>query len=184
MDACTHGLKQAGSFIGDVIVQQEGAVRTDLGILCEGTVFRDAEELDVPADVRQAVLAEPAGAAGNVSLAGDPVAYLAVMNVFAHLYNVAGGFMAGDHRRMDPRLRPFVPVHDVEVRAADGRAVNFDQDLVISNLRDRQIRAINELSGSGRFFDKAAHSSFHCVCPPDYFRKFRSCSVTALVDTP
>ena len=164
MDACTHGLKQAGSFIGDVIVQQEGAVRTDLGILRKGTVFRGTEEFDVPADVRQAVLAEPAGAAGNVGLAGDPVAHLAVMNVFTHLYNVAGGFVAGDHGRMDPRLRPLVPVHNVEIRAADGGAVNFDQNLVIADLRNRQIRAVYELSGSGLLFDKAAHCSFHCAC--------------------
>ena len=77
---------------------------------------------------------------------------------------IAGGFVAGDHGRMDPRLRPLVPVHNVEIRAADGGAVNFDQNVVIADLRNRQIRAVYELSGSGLLFDKAAHCSFHCAC--------------------
>ena len=157
-----HGLEHAGRLVGDVILQQERAVPADLGVFGEGSVLGAAEQLHVLADVWHPVLAEIALAAGNMGLAGHPVAHLALRDVFSHCHDLAGCLMAHGNGGLDPLLGPLVPFHDVQIRAADGRAVDLDEDFIVIDLRDRQVSVIDQAGRGVDLLDKAAHGILHC----------------------
>ena len=165
MNACTHGFKQAGRLIGDVVIQQKGIFRGDLGVFRESAVFRCAEKPDVFADVRQAVFAEPARSAGDMRLTGDAVPHLAVADIFADFHNVSRRLMAGNQRRFHPRLGPLVPLHDVEIRSAHRGAMDFDEHFIVVDLWNRQIGAIDEFSRGRGLLDKTTHGSFQGRLP-------------------
>lgn len=165
VDARAHGLEHAGGFIGDIVRQQERAVGADGGILGKGAVLRTAEQLDVLADVGHPVGAEIAAAAGDVALAGDAVAHLAVGDVLTHGHDVAGRLMSQRHRRLDAFFRPLVPVEDMDIRTADGGAVYLDEDFIVLDLRDGQIIVVDQTAGSGHGLDQSAHNTFHSRPP-------------------
>ena len=122
----------------------------------------NSEQLHVLADVWHPVLAEIALAAGNMGLAGHPVAHLALRDVFSHRHDLAGCLMAHGNGGFDPLLGPLVPFHDVQIRAADGRAVDLDEDFIVIDLRDRQVSVIDQAGRGVDLLDKAAHGILHC----------------------
>ena len=88
----------------------------------EGAVPVDAEDPRALAHVRLAGAALEAHAAGDVALGRDVVADLDVVDVFPDLDDGAGELVPERERRVDPLLRPLVPLLDVQVGAADRRA--------------------------------------------------------------
>ena len=74
-------------------------------------------------------------AAGDVTLAGDPLADLEPDDVGAELLDLAHELVPDDHRHWDGRLRPRVPVVDVQIGAADRGLANADQHLAIAGRR-------------------------------------------------
>src|ERR1017187_7759508 len=77
----------------------------------------------------------PAAPAHDVSLAADNLAREKIGNVGADLDNLADELMAYDHGHGNGALRPVVPVVNVDVGAADGRALHANQDVVDADAR-------------------------------------------------
>ncbi len=93
----------------------------------EGPVGIHADDFYVLADVRFASAALQTLAAGDVHLGGNEIAFLDAGNFVAERRHFAAEFMAGNQRRMNPVLRPAVPLVNVQIGAADGRNFDFDQ---------------------------------------------------------
>ena len=60
-------------------------------------------------------------------------------NVFTYLDDLACVLMPTDHGHLNRFLRPVVPVVNVNVRTADGRLVDFDENFVSRNLGNRHV---------------------------------------------
>ena len=50
----------------------------------------------------------------------------------------------------------------MQIRAADGRAVDLDEDFIVIDLRDRQVSVIDQAGRGVDLLDKAAHGILHC----------------------
>ena len=65
-----------------------------------------------------------------------------------------------------PLHQQFTHLHtqtvDVQIRAADGRAVDLDEDFIVIDLRDRQVSVIDQAGRGVDLLDKAAHGILHC----------------------
>ena len=85
-----------------------------------GPVHSDSRR--VCAKVPQAGHAVAAAAADDVSLSGNPFAWMKIVDVGPDFDNLSHEFMANDHGNRDRVFRPIVPVEDVNVRPADSRA--------------------------------------------------------------
>ena len=105
--------------------------------LCEGPVAIDAEDLRVLAHVRAARAAVEAHPARDVALGRDVVAANDGAHVLAHLDDGAGKLVTERQRRLDARLRPVVPLEDVQIGAADARRLDLDEHVVRAGLGDR-----------------------------------------------
>ena len=119
---------------GDLLVDARPVV-PDVGhrqrdVLGERAVAADAEPDRVGAQVAPAGQAVPAAAAHDVTLARDEVARMEVGHVATDLDDLADELVADDERRLDRPGGPRIPRLDVEVRAADARLVDPDQDVV------------------------------------------------------
>src|SRR5690606_5904546 len=119
--------------IGDVVRQfddVEGRGHHELG---EGalTVHADAARVGVQMEVTGA--SRFGVQVDDVALGRDALADLeAAIHVLADGDDLAGEFVAGDHRHGHVLLGPLVPVPDVDVGAADGGAVHLDQHVLIA----------------------------------------------------
>ena len=128
---------------GDLLVDARPVV-PDVGhrqgdVLGERAVPPDAEADGVRAQVPPAREAVAAAAADDVALAADEVAGVEVHDVAADLDDLADELVADDQRRMDGLRRPGVPRLDVQVRPADPRLVDADQDVVDPDRRLRDL---------------------------------------------
>src|SRR6202034_4486536 len=79
-----------------------------------------------------AVAAMPAG---DMSLAGHPIAGLYAAHFAADVHDLARVCMTDRHRRRDGFLRPGIPVVDVHVGTANGGAVDFGEHIVVTDRR-------------------------------------------------
>ncbi len=129
-----HGIAERIQDRRDLIVdrrrQLERVERRDDEVFGEraGPVHADAD--GVAAQVAASGAAVAAVAAGDVTLARDAIARLEARDFAADLHDLAAVFVPDRHRHRDGLLRPGVPVIDVHVRAADGAALDADQDVV------------------------------------------------------
>ena len=79
-------------------------------------------------------MAVAAAVAGDVALAGNALADVQSGDARAKLGDLADVFMADGHGRLDVLLRPWIPVINMYVRAADGGLVDLDEDLTGAGL--------------------------------------------------
>src|SRR5580658_9720630 len=79
---------------------------------------------------RQAVAA---AATDHVAFATDDVAWIEIVDVGAHLDDLADKFVPNGHRHRNRLLRPGVPLVDMNICATDAGISNANQDVVDSD---------------------------------------------------
>ena len=114
---------------GDAGVELPDVGGGDADVVGECPIGIDAEDFDELADVRLAAAALQAVSAGDVHFGGDEVADLDAGDQFADGGDRARELMAGDVGRLDARLRPLVPVVDVQVGSADRGGFDSHEDV-------------------------------------------------------
>src|SRR5258708_32641725 len=72
----------------------------------------------------------PAAAADNVAFAGHHLARKEVRNIGADFHDFAHELMPDRHANRNCALRPFIPVENMDVGAADGGFADADEDVV------------------------------------------------------
>jgi hypothetical protein len=97
------------------------------------------DPLGVGAEVAAAGQAVAAVAADDVSLAADEIADGIPADVGAHAGDASDELVSDLHRHGNRPLRPCVPLVDVDVGAADGSALNLDENVVGSDLGFRDV---------------------------------------------
>ena len=93
-----------------------------------------ADALRVLAEMPAAGQAISAAAADDVPFAADDVAEVEILDVGADRDDPADELMPDDQRHGNRLLRPGVPVVNVDVGAADARAIDLDQHVVDADL--------------------------------------------------
>ena len=112
--------------LGQVRPEVAGRHHDELG---EGAVTLDADPNGVGAQRPAAGHAVAAAPAHDVPLGADDLAWKDRGDAITQLHHLADELVPNHQRRVDGRLRPFVPALDVEVGAADSCAQDADQDL-------------------------------------------------------
>jgi hypothetical protein len=124
-------------------------------------VFRETAVAIHPDDfcertyVRVAGAAKQASPVDNVSFSRDAVSLANVGDEGSDFDDIAGEFVADNERRPASSACPRIPIVYMNVSAADSGSANFDQNLIISDLRLGNILQLE--SRTGRFF----YESFH-----------------------
>ena len=77
--------------------------------------------------------------ADDMALARNPLADLKALDIGAEPRDLARIFVADDHRHRDRALRPFVPVVDMHVGAADAGLVHLHQHVVRTDDGNRDV---------------------------------------------
>ena len=94
--------------------------------------------------------------ANYMPFTADDLARTKVRDVGTNVSDLTDKLMTDDHWDRDRLLSPFIPLVDMDVRAADSSAVDLDEDIVDSNGRFRNI--FEPQTWFGFAFDE----SFHC----------------------
>ena len=115
----------------------------------------DADADGVAAQMTPPGAAVAAVAAGHMALARDPVADLQAADFHADFGDFADERMADDHRNRDGGLRPFVPVVDMDVGAADRRLLDLDQHVIVADGGQRGV--LHPDAGLGLGLDQGLH---------------------------
>ncbi len=105
-------------------------------VLGEGAVGIHADNSHVLADVSFAGAALQALAARYVHFSGYEVAFLDAGDFVTERRNFTAEFVTWNQRRMNAVLRPTVPVIDMQVGAADGCDLYFNQNVVAPEAGD------------------------------------------------
>ena len=138
-DVLTDGerLAEDSDLVGDVVIERDELVNTDLGVLCKAAVDMDAEELQVLADPRQTALAGSALAAGDDRVHQHALTELelAVVALWQGLYR-SEDLMAENGRDGSGHVLAAV---NGNVRAADACALHLDERFVFAGDRHRDI---------------------------------------------
>src|SRR5206468_1858366 len=121
-----------------------------------GTLQPDA--LAVAAQVPFAGAAVAAMAAGDVSLDRDALTFVKADHLAADVGDLADELVADGHRHRDVALRPLVPVVNMDVGAADGRAPHRDEEVVVPDLGPRHFLEPDARLALG--LDERAHRHF------------------------
>ena len=132
-------------------------------ILRERTRAIHADTQRVAAQVAPAGAAVAAMSAGDVAFARHAVAGLDAAHFAADLDDLARVLVTDGHRHRDGFLRPRVPVVDMHVGAADGRAVDLDEHVVVA---DRGLRhVLHPDSGFRSSLDQCFHEPAFWMMP-------------------
>ena len=135
-------------------------------IRCKSPVAVDAKDGTVLTDMGVAFLATRAIPASEVALDGDQVANVVGRNPFPDGHDRPAGFVAGDGAQGDVVPAPFVPFPNVNVRAADGRGLGFDEDLAGARGRDGMLN-LSEPTDLGPGLGPRRHGCWYrCHAPP------------------
>jgi len=78
-------------------------------------------------------------AANEMPFSGDEIANTEIVNIASDLNDPAHKLVTDRHGNRNSLLSPFIPVVNVNVRAADGGLVNLDKDVIDPHLRDRNL---------------------------------------------
>ena len=100
-------------------------------------------------------MAVAAVAAGDMALAGHPLSHLQAGHPRAQGKNLAYILMADGHGGLDVQLRPWVPIVDVHVGAADCGLMYFDENLSGAGLRHAHLPQLQSRSRGG--LDQGVH---------------------------
>src|SRR5258708_4620089 len=73
--------------------------------------------------------------AGDMALARDTIAAAEAAHFAAELNDLARILVADRHRHRHGLLRPRIPVIDMHIGAANGRAVHLDENVVVTDRR-------------------------------------------------
>ena len=95
--------------------------------------------------------------AGNMTLSGNTVPDLVVLDAAAHLYNLTDILVTDGHRGLDCVLGPLIPVVNVEVSTANGYFPNLDKNVIYTDFRHRDI-----FHPDSRF-SILLYKCFHCL---------------------
>ena len=120
----------------------------------------DSHSLGVRAKMTPARQAIPAPAAGHVPFPAHDVAGIKVGDVRTHFHNFAHKLVPDHHRHMDGFLRPVVPLINVQIRAADARAMHANEHVINANFR-----LLDVLKPKSRF-SFTFYECFHFANPP------------------
>src|SRR5690349_20853846 len=93
-----------------------------------GTIHADT--LGICAQMTATGHAVATATADDVAFAAHDIAHAEVVYVRTNLHDLADELVADDHRHGDRLLRPGVPFVNVQVRAANSRAIDADQHVV------------------------------------------------------
>ena len=161
MDSGPHSLQHGSHLIGDAVSEADNPVLGHRGVLGESPRLGDTEELHVFTDVPPVILTLKAVVAWDVGLHRDSVSHPEASDVLSHLYNLPGGLMAEhDGQIFHPVGGPLVPIVDMQIRTADGGGMDLHQHLVLSNLRNGEIRSVFRAPAGSHLTD-SAHGSPH-----------------------
>ena len=119
----------------------------------------DSYSLSVRAKMASARQAIPAAAASHVPFAAHDVPGIKIRHVRAHLHNFAHKLVPDHHRNLDGFLRPIVPLINVQIRAANPRAVHANEHVIDPDFG--RFHVLEPKSG----FSFAFYQCFHFVPP-------------------
>ena len=122
----------------------------------EGAGHVDADAARLRIEVEFARARGAALHADDVALAGDALADLEIAHVAADLDDLAGIFMADDHRHRNRLLRPGIPFVDVDIGAANAGLAHLDQHVVLADGR-HGLALGQPQAGLGLQFDESFH---------------------------
>jgi hypothetical protein len=94
------------------------------------------QDLHELADMGLPAAALQAMSAGHMHLRRDKITDANTLHTLAHRRNRPAKLMPGNIWRFDPRLRPLVPMKDVQVRSADARRLHGHQHIGRADLRN------------------------------------------------
>ena len=142
MDGVAERVEDGSGVVLDLVghaVDVRYRYRDEIG---EATVAVDPDADRVPAQMSPSGAAVPAGPAGHVPFARDPLANGDALHLVANRVDDAEEFVAHRHRCHHLARRPIVPVEDVQVSSADRCPLDGDRHVVGA---DDRLRAIDEL---------------------------------------
>ena len=120
--------------IGDVVGDLERVERGDHQVFGERALAVDADADGVAAQMAAPGAAVAAEAAGDVAFARHAIADREAAHFLAHVDDFAHILVADVHRHRNRLARPFVPVPDVHVGAADRRLADPYHHVVVADL--------------------------------------------------
>ncbi len=132
-------VKDRGQIVRDIVRDFEGVKRRDHQIFRKTARAVYAHTDGIAAQVRTTGAAVTAVATGDVTFTGDAVADLKTAHFLADTDHFAHVFMPHNHRYRDRLLRPFIPVVDMHVGAANRGFANFNQQIVVAEFRFRNV---------------------------------------------
>ena len=127
MHGVAERIEDRRDLVGHRVRNEIGVRRGDGDVVGEGAGPVDADAFGVAAQMRAPGAAIAAEAAHDVPFARHPLADFQRVDVTPDRLDHPDIFMADDHRHGDRGLRPFVPIIDMQIRAADRRLPHFDQ---------------------------------------------------------
>jgi hypothetical protein len=89
----------------------------------------------------------PATTANDMTLATDDLARKEIGNVRTGLNDFTDELVTDDHGSRDSLLGPGIPLIDVEVRAADARAMDSDEDVIDTERRTGDVLELQSWRG-------------------------------------
>src|SRR5688572_21815258 len=140
---------------GDRVVEVPHVRRRHRDVLREAAVAIDPDDSRVGTDVGVARPAEQASAIDDVAFGGDAISLSDIGDEPADLHDISGELVADDEWRLAPASRPRVPLVDVDVGSADAGSSHSNENLILADLRLRQILQLE--TGSGGFLDQRFH---------------------------
>ncbi len=130
MDGIAERIEYGAQFAGDALGQRHDVEGRDGQVLRETARAIDADALRFRIEVETAHARRFGIHIDDMAFAGDALAEAQVAgDAGADLDDFAGEFVPRDHRHGNGLLRPFVPVIDVDVGAADGGVGDADQHI-------------------------------------------------------
>src|SRR3569832_1905635 len=154
-----HGVAEGIEYRGDVggdVVEHGPEIRgRHLEVFGDGAVAPATDADRTVTEMAFARAAIAADAAGDMAFARDAIAHFVTDDAGTDLDDEAHEFVADDARHMDVALRPVIPVHDVEVSAADAGLA--DADLYLVGADGRAGRVFHPEARLGAAFDEGFH---------------------------
>jgi hypothetical protein len=150
-----HGIMDPSDVERDRIVEVPHVRGGHRDVLGEAAVTVDSDDPRVRTNVSVSRSAEQTASVNDVSLGRHPVTLFHIGDEPPDLYHVAGEFVPDDERRLAPRLRPRIPVVDVNVGAAHSGPAHTNENLVLTDFRLRHILEFE--AGCGGFLYQRFH---------------------------
>ena len=157
-------IEDRADLIGHVVGQFDDVEGRGHDEFSKGALTVDADAAGVGVEVEMTRPGRFGIQVDDVTLGRDALADLeAAVDVLADGDDLAGELVAGDHRHGDVLLGPVVPVPDVDVGAADGRALDPDQHILGPRDRDRGVDQLE--TDAGLRLGQGLHGVRHQITP-------------------